>query len=307
MALYNDYNSYLRTKYGTKVYRIGIDAGFTCPNRDGSKGTGGCLYCGEGGSRSSYTDPDNSVTKQITDRIEYLRKSREAEKFIAYFQAFTNTYAEYEKLKLIYDSVLPFDNIVGISIGTRPDCVDAEKLKLISSYLDKREVWIEYGLQSTNNRTLKNMNRAHTSDDFEKATALTKDFGIKVCAHVILGLPGEKREDIINTAGALAKIRVDGVKIHSFHILKGSSMESLYRSGNVRIPEEDEYIDMACDFLENIPSDVIIQRLTGQGSGSDHIAPSWALDKTRVIRKIEERLRLRGSSQGRCIQGSIIS
>jgi len=307
MNLYNDYNSYLRTKYGTKVYRIGIDAGFTCPNRDGSKGTGGCLYCGEGGSRSSYTDPDSSVTKQIADRIEYLRKSRDAKKFIAYFQAFTNTYAEYEKLKEVYDSVLPFDDIVGISIGTRPDCVDAERLKLISSYLDKREVWIEYGLQSASDRTLKNMNRAHTSDDFVKAVTLTKKFGIKVCAHVILGLPGEKREDIMNTAGVLTKIRVDGVKIHSFHILKGSALEGLYLAGSVSIPEENEYVKMACDLLENIPRDVIIQRLTGQGSGSGHIAPSWALDKTRVIRKIEERLRSRGGSQGRCVQKNIIS
>jgi len=303
MTLYNDYNSYLRTKYGTKVYRIGLDAGFTCPNRDGSKGTGGCLYCGEDGSRSSYTDPRDSVTKQIADRIKYLEERRGAEKFIAYFQAFTNTYAEYEKLKSVYDSVLPFDKVVGISIGTRPDCVDARKLELISSYSDKREVWIEYGLQSANDRTLEKMNRGHTSNDFVKAAALTKKFGIKVSAHVILGLPRETKEDIINTARMLAKIRADGVKIHSFHILKGSALEGLYRSGEIKLPEEGEYVDMACDFLENIPRDIIVQRLTGQGSGDGHIAPSWALDKTGIIRAIEAELTRRGSRQGSSITG----
>lgn len=307
MPLYNDYNTYLRAKYGTKVYKIGLDAGFTCPNRDGTKGVGGCLYCGEDGSRSPYTDPGNTVGKQLAERINYLELRYGAEKFIAYFQAFSNTYAECEKLKIIYDSVLPFDRVVGISIGTRPDCVDPRKLTLISSYADKREVWIEYGLQSSNDRTLKKINRGHTLSDFAKATELSKKSGIKVCAHVILGLPEETREDIINTAMALASLHVDGVKIHSFHILKGSGAEALYRLRKIRPPEEDEYVDMACDFLENIPRDTIIQRLTGQGSKDSHIAPSWALNKTGVIRKIEDRLRSRGSGQGRCIQKSFIS
>lgn len=298
MRLYNDYNSYLKNKYGQKVYRIGIDAGYSCPNRDGTKGFGGCLYCNEDGSRSPYTVSKLSVKEQLGTRIEYLRKSKGAAKFIAYFQAFTNTYAATDALKNIYDEILPFDGIVGISIGTRPDCVDRDKLKLISSYKDMYDVWIEYGLQSMHDRTLKLLNRGHTYSDFVNAANLTKEYHIPICAHVILGLPGETKEDMVRTAKALTELKIYGVKIHVLHVLKGSALEKLYDAGKITIPDENAYVGLVCDFLENLSEDIIIQRLTGQGIRSDHIAPLWALDKTNTIKMIEAMLRKRGSAQG---------
>jgi len=298
MRPYNDYNSYLRSIHGAKVYRIGLDAGFSCPNRDGTKGRGGCIYCNGNGSRSSYTDPVKSVAEQLSSRINYLRNNFSAEKFIAYFQAFTNTHAPAGKLKSVYDNILPFDGIVGISIGTRPDCVDDEKMDLISSYRDRYEVWIEYGLQSIRNDTLGSMGRAHTFEDFLCAVGLAKSRGVKVCAHVILGIAGESLEDAVKTAGTLSGLGIDGVKIHLLHVLKASRLEKLYMEGELKLLDQKKYVDMVCSFLENLSPDIVIQRLTGEGDRGNHIAPPWALDKTGTIRMIEETLIKRGTRQG---------
>jgi hypothetical protein len=299
MKPYNDYASYLKLKYGCKVYRIGLDAGFTCPNRDGTKGWEGCIYCNGDGARASYTDSKQSVKNQLSSRISSLRASRNAEKFIAYFQAFTSTYAPVESLKKIYDQILGFDEIVGISIGTRPDAVDPAKLKLISSYMPRYEAWIEYGLQSIHDRTLKKINRGHTFGDFAKALKLTKECGISTCAHIILGLPEETREDMVETAEMLGKLKVDAVKIHLLHILKGSALERLYDEGRVSLMDRNEYIETVCGFLENLSPHIIIQRLTGEGNRSNHIAPVWAMDKIGVIGEIDGCLKRRGSCQGR--------
>lgn len=298
MKLYNDYSSYLKEKYGCKVYRIGLDAGFSCPNRDGTKGEGGCLYCDNDASRSAYINPSNSIATQLENRIKYLKQAKQATKFIAYFQAFTNTYASVDKLKAIYDNVLAFKEIVGISIGTRPDAVDDDKLKLISSYLNKYEVWIEYGLQSIHDRTLKYINRGHSYNEFLDAFESTKDYGIPVCVHIILGLPGETKNDMIETARRLTELKVDAVKIHLLHVLKESPLEKLYSEGRIKLFSQDEYVGIACDFLENLSPDIIVQRLTGQGSRLNHVAPFWALDKTGTIDKIKEELIRRGSYQG---------
>lgn len=290
MKPYNDYSSYLKERYGVKVYRISLDAGFSCPHR--------CLYCNEDGSRSSYADPKKSVKEQLSSRIEYLKKSKGASKFIAYFQAFTNTNSPGNRLKEIYDQILPFEEIIGLSIGTRPDCVDPDKLKLISSYKNRYEVWLEYGLQSIHDKTLKAINRGHNFNDFLTAYNETKKLSIPVCVHVIIGLPGETREDIIETARGLSELEVDGVKIHLLHVLKGSQLEKLYKDGSVRVLAQDEYAELVCDFLENLSGGIIIHRLTGQGKRDDHIAPLWALDKPGTIRKIREALLKRGSYQG---------
>lgn len=231
MKPYNDYSAYLKNKYGCKVYRVGLDAGFSCPNRDGTKGSGGCIYCCDSGSRAVYTDPTKSIKEQLTSRIESLKRTKGAAKFIAYFQAFTNTYAPAEKLKTIYDQILGFDEIVGISIGTRPDTLDNDKAKLISSYSNRYETWIEFGLQSIHNKTLKAINRGHTFEDFLEAFELAKKHGLLVSTHVILGLPGETREEMLQTSRMLGKLRVDAVKIHLLHILKGSQLEKLYNDG----------------------------------------------------------------------------
>ena len=279
MQLYNDY---LKQKYGTKVYKIAIDAGFSCPGR--------CIYCNNKGSRASYINPIDSVKEQIRKRIEFLKKYKNAKKFIAYFQAFTNTYAPVDKLKQIYDEIAGFNEIVGLSIGTRPDAVDSEKLKLIASYKDRYEIWIEYGLQSIHDKTLKLINRGHSFDDFLKAASLTKEFGIPVCAHVILGLPGETKEDMMATAGKLTELKIEGVKIHLLHILKGSELEKQYVQGKVKLLEREEYINLVCEFLKNLPPDIIVQRLTGEGNQEDHIAPLWALDKLKTVNMIRLRM-----------------
>lgn len=296
--LYNDYSSYLRNKYGTKVYRIGIDAGFTCPNRDGTSGTGGCIYCDAAGSRSAYTDPQNSVRDQIETRIKFLKDTKDASKFIAYFQAFTNTYAPVEKLRAIYDTIKDFKEIAGLVIGTRPDAIDREKIDLIASYKDKYDVWIEYGLQSIHDKTLKTIKRGHDYDAFLKAYNMTKEAGIKICVHVILGLPDETHEDMMATAQRLAGLKVDGVKIHLLHILKGSELEKLYHEGRIKLLEQDEYVKLAADFLEYLSKDIVIQRITGEGNKESHIAPAWALDKMGTIDRIREELKRRGSRQG---------
>ena len=296
--LYNDYASYLKARHGCKVYRIGLDAGFSCPNRDGTKGNNGCIYCNDKGSRSSYTNPTNDIRQQLASRIDYLKKKRSATKFIAYFQAFTNTYAPADILKRTYDQILGFDEIVGLSIGTRPDAVDADKLKLISSYMDKYDVWIELGLQSVHNKTLENINRGHTFEDFLKAFKDSKEFNIPVCAHVILGLPGETKEEMLETARTLSRLKIDAVKIHLLHILKGSALEKLYSEGKVPVMGQREYVELACDFLENLSSGMIIQRLTGEGDRFNHVAPEWAIDKVGTINQIREALKKRGTFQG---------
>lgn len=298
MKLYNDYNSYLKDKYGSRVYRIGLDAGFSCPNRDGAKGIGGCIYCNEDGSRASYTNPKDPVSKQLAGRIKYLKEKRGAEKFIAYFQAFTNTYAPLDRLKKIYDEVLPFDGIVGISIGTRPDTIDRDKLKLMASYKDRYEVWLEYGLQSSHDKTLKYINRGHKFGDFLKALSITKEFDISVSAHIILGLPGETKDDMLETAGKMTELGIDGIKIHLLHILKGSALEKLYNEGKIKILEQDEYAELVCDFLEHISPNIIVQRLTGEGTRPNHIAPLWAFDKIGTINKIKRALLQRQTYQG---------
>ena len=283
MRLYNDY---LKERYGCKVYRIALDAGFSCPNMK----SGGCIYCNSKGSRASYADPALTIQKQLETRIEYLKDKKSAKKFIAYFQAHTNTYASIDKLKATYDQVAGFDDIVGLSIGTRPDAIDREKLKLIASYKDRYEIWMEYGLQSAHDRTLKLINRGHVFSDFVNASKLTKEFSIPICAHVILGLPGETKEDMMATARGLAELNVEGIKIHLLHILKGSKLEELYRRGEVRLLEQDEYVELVREFLGNLSPDIIVYRLTGQGSESDHVAPLWALDKTSTINKITKAI-----------------
>lgn len=296
--LYNSYSAFLRSRFGCKVYRIGIDAAFTCPNRDGTRGYGGCHFCNEDGSRSNHIRPGESVQNQLSSGIAYLKSRFGAKKFIAYFQAFSNTHAPVSRLKEIYDSVILFDEIAGITIGTRPDTVDEEKARLIASYNDRYDVWIELGLQSANNKTLAAINRCHTYEDFAAAVGLMKRFGIPVCAHVILGLPGEGKTDAIETAACLNNLGVAGVKIHPLHILSGSVFEEWHRRGKITILAEDEYVKMVCNFLENLRPDMIIHRLTGQGSRDSHVAPGWALKKLDTIAKIRDELAARGSGQG---------
>lgn len=298
---YFQYSKHLENFFGCKVYKITLDAGFDCPNRDGTKSSGGCIFCDESGSFSRAHSNILSIEKQLKESSNHLRDRFKAQKFLAYFQAYTNTYASVERLRQVYDNVFTNKDVVGMSIGTRPDCVDEEKLNLIEEYAKKYYVWIEYGLQSSHNKTLKLINRGHTVEDFTKAIEMTKGRNIKICAHIILGLPDETREDMLETARFIAKSGVDGIKIHLLCALKGTKLADMYENG-VFIPMgEEEYVQTVCDFLELLPSNMTIHRIAGNGLKEILIAPKWLDNKFSTLNKIDKELERRDSWQGKLL------
>lgn len=291
---YYPYSEYLKKHFGQKVYKITVDAGFSCPNRDGTISSDGCIFCDEAGSFSCAHDAALDIKNQIKLSIQNIEEKRKAEKFIVYFQAFTNTYKPCDELKRIYDASFCDERIVGISIGTRPDCVDEEKLSLISKYPFPQ---IEYGLQSIHNETLKLINRGHDYEAFEKAYFMTKEKGIKVCVHIILGLPNETRDMMMETARKLGELEVDGVKIHCLTILKGSKLEKNYKD-KVRLLSEEEYSELVCDFMEYLSPKTAIHRLSGSGLRSETIEPKWINHKFHTQNLIDRILWERNSHQG---------
>lgn len=295
---YNQYSAHLKSKFGVKVYKITLDAGFSCPNRDGTIALNGCIFCDDGGSFSQAHSNELSIEEQLENGIETLSNRFKAKKFMSYFQAYSNTYKPVEELEKIYNSALNHPDIVGISIGTRPDCVDSEKLKLISQFKDDYYTWIEYGLQSIHDKTLKAINRGHNFDCFLKAYEQTKDFGINVCAHVILGLPGETRDDMLKTAEKLAELKVDGVKIHMLCALKGTKLSKIYETGKISFMSEEDYIQIVCNFLEILPAETTIHRLAGNGLKKNLIAPRWIGKKLDCLNQIDRELEKRDSYQG---------
>ena len=296
---YNDINSYFRSIFGCRVQKITIDAGFSCPNRDGKISTGGCIYCNTRGSGTGAHAKGYSVTDQILAGKKALSKRYKAKKFIAYFQSFTNTYAPLDGLKSLYEEALSIEGVVGLSIGTRPDCVDEPVLKLIESYSKTHLIWIEYGLQSMHDKSLALINRGHDFQCFKDAVDATLNRGIKICAHVILGLPEEKRSHMIETAKTIAKIGIDGIKIHLLYVIKGTKLEKLYRQGSYKCLEKQQYVDLVCDFLERIPGDMVIQRLTGDPHPEELVAPQWSVKKAQTLSMIKETLEKRDSWQGK--------
>ncbi len=301
-SFYRSFSSYLRDRYGERVYRISLDAGFTCPNRDGKIGTGGCAYCSPAGSWKG--DSRRALLhEQVSKGKEIMERRYGARKFIAYFQAYTNTYAPVEGLKEIYDSVVCSDSdFVGLSIGTRPDCIDEAKLELISSYARQGlEVWIEYGLQSAKDTTLRLINRGHSVEDFSRAVLLTKQYDILVSTHVILGLPRESRDDLIRTAKFVGSLPIDGIKIHNLNIVKGTKIAEMYRKGDVAPLELEEYANLVVDFLEHLRPDVVVDRLIAESDQGILIEPRWSLDKPRALAAVRRAFEMRNSYQGKLV------
>jgi len=296
---YNDLNSYFRSIFGCRVQKITIDAGFSCPNRDGKISTGGCIFCNARGSGTGAHLKGQSVTDQILAGKMALSRRYKAKKFIAYFQSFTNTYAPLDRLKSLYEEALSIDEVVGLSIGTRPDCVDEPVLKLIESYAKTHLIWIEYGLQSVHDRSLTLINRGHDFKCLKDAVEATLNRGIKICAHVILGLPQEKRKHMIETAKAISELEIDGIKIHLLYVIKGTELERLYRQGAYKCLKQQQYVDLVCDFLERIPQDMVIQRLTGDPHLEELVAPRWSVNKAQTLFMIKETLENRDSWQGK--------
>ncbi len=294
---YRDYSEYLHRKFGCKVYKISLNQNFTCPNRDGTLGTSGCIYCGEDGAFDPYREPV-PMEMQIKEGKEVMRRKYKAEKFIAYFQAFTNTYGPPGTLEGNLSTVSADGEFVGISIGTRPDCVGEEILDLIERNIRGMEIWLELGLQSANNETLLRIKRGHNAECFTDAVRRCRARGFKVCAHVILGLPGETKKEMMETAEYLAGIGIDGVKIHSAHIVRNTELERLYNSGAFIPPEMHEYVDWAISFLEILPPSVVVQRLTGERGREFLVAPKWCVNKHVVRKAIVDEMVRRNTKQG---------
>lgn len=296
---YRTFSQYLKDKFNEKVYKVTLNANLGCPNRDGTKSFGGCIFCDDEGSFSRAHDANLSIKKQLIAGISTLEKRFNAKKFIAYLQSYSNTYAEVSVLKKLYDDAISDENVVGLSIGTRPDCVDEEKIDLISNYVQDKEVWLEYGLQSIKDKTLDLINRSHSAQDFINAVKMTQNKGIKISAHVILGLMGETKTDMMDTAKALADIGIDGVKLHALCILKNTKMEKMYEAGKVKTLSEDEYVDLVCSFIELLPENVVIHRLAGNGYKKALISPVWLGQKFKTLNKIDSWFELNNSSQGK--------
>ncbi len=300
MKRYRDYNSYLREIFGERVQKIPLDAGLTCPNRDGRISRGGCIYCDRRGSGSgAMIQRGESLDEQIVNGMDWAKKKYGATRFIAYFQSFTNTYGPISHLRDLYDRALKHEGIVGLSVGTRPDCVDKEVLGLLASYHEKFLVWLELGLQSAHDSTLIKINRGHDVACFDRAVAEAHAKGLNVCAHVILGLPGESREMMMETARHLGALAVEGVKLHALYVVEGTRLAEIYEHGGYRCLERDEYVDLALDFLERLPHATVIQRLTGDPMPAELVAPLWVKEKTETLNLITKRFEERDSWQGK--------
>ena len=295
------FGDHLRARFGCKVYRVSLNAGFSCPNRDGTIGEGGCIYCRTDAFTPGQNRPGKPIREQMLAGMSRVGRRYGARKFLAYFQAFTNTYAPLPVLRAAYDESLVSEDVVGLCIGTRPDCVPDPLLNLLADYARRLELWLEFGLQSANDATLERINRGHDFACFADAVRRAGERGIRVCAHVILGLPGEDREAMMHTADALAEVGIDGVKIHHLHVVRGTPLEEMYARGEVSVFSVEEYVPLAVDFLERIPADAVIHRLMGECRRDLLIAPVWSTPKREIIRMIEEEFHRRGTRQGvRC-------
>jgi radical SAM protein (TIGR01212 family) len=296
---YYAFSRFLRERFGARVFRVTIDAGFTCPNVDGSVAVGGCVYCDNRSFSPNRRLPRTSVREQVRRGVVILQKRYRADRFLAYFQAATNTYAPVEKLRCLYDEALDHPQVVGLAVGTRPDCVPEPVLELLQGYARDRYVCLELGLQTIHDRSLDWMNRGHHFGAFRDAVYRCQGRGLDLCVHVIVGLPGESAADMWATADALAELPVNAVKIHNLHVVKDTPLEKMYRAGEVRLFEMDEYVQVVCGFLERLPPGVVIHRLNGDAPPDYLVAPHWCLDKPALLRAIHAELERRDTWQGR--------
>lgn len=289
---YHTYAYHLKQKYGCRVARVPLDAGFTCPNRDGTKGVGGCAFCSAKGSGDQAAE--GSLAAQYAAGIRKLSKWPDA-RYIPYLQAFSNTYAPVERLKAVYDAALSLPGAAGLAIATRADCIDGERAALLSSYAEKTDLTVELGLQTIHDRTGAALNRGEGFADFARAVALLRRHGISVWAHLIDGLPGENREMMVESARVLGQMDVQGVKIHLMHYLRGTALEPMHHLAMAR----EDYVAVVCDQLEVLPAEMVIGRLTGDGPAELLLAPRWSRRKREVLNEIDRELARRDSWQGK--------
>lgn len=286
---YTTLNSYLKEKFGCKVYKISLDCGFTCPNRDGTLGYGGCIFCSEGGSGDFAESRTLGVTEQIESGKEKVKNKIKSGKYIAYFQAFTNTYADVNTLEKIFSEAINHPDIVALSIATRPDCLEQKKVELLSRLNKIKPIFVELGLQTVNEKTAKYIRRGYTLDVYDDAVKRLHEQGINVVTHIIIGLPYETKEDMLSSVKYVCKV-TDGIKLQLLHILKGTDLAKDYFEHKFKVLSLEEYTDIIAECVKIIPENVVIHRLTGDGAKKDLIAPLWSADKKKVLNTINKRL-----------------
>jgi len=296
---YYPYRVFLQQRFGRRVHKVSVDAGMTCPNVDGTVAVGGCVFCDNRSFSPSRRLPRQSIQDQITEGIRRMAGRYDCRHFLAYFQPASNTYARLERLKAVYEQALAHPQIVGLAIGTRPDCVPDEVLALIECLARRTYVSLEYGMQSMHDRSLDWMNRGHHHEAFVDAMARSRGRGFEIGAHVILGLPGETRPDMQATAHELARLGVDSVKLHNLYAVRNTPLAEQLARGEVRLLERDEYVEIVVDFLERLPARVVVERIGGDAPASFLVAPQWCLDKAALYHAVQAELERRDTWQGK--------
>ncbi len=299
---YNSYKDFLVQRFGGRLQKVSVDAGFTCPNRDGLKALGGCTYCNNTSFVPAYCKPGMSIREQVEAGVEYLERRYKARQFLAYFQAYSNTYAPLEQLKRLYEPALENPQIKGLVVGTRPDCVDEQKIAYFEQLAKDYYISLEYGLESIFDRTLEALNRGHTFREWVEAVEMTAGRGIHICSHVILGLPGETREQMLETAQVISQHPIDSLKIHHLHIVKKTVLAAQYKRNPFPVFGYREYLDLAVEFLQRLRPDIHIQRLCGETHPRNLVAPIWGVRPATVMQHIEEALEKEDAWQGQLYQ-----
>lgn len=298
-------NDFLKEKFNEKIYKVSLDGGFTCPNRDGKVSRGGCIFCSENGSGDFTATKLKSIHAQIEEQIDLVSKKYKGDKYIAYFQNFTNTYAEVSYLRKIYQEALSHEKIVGLAIATRPDCLGDDVLELLAELNKKTFLWVELGLQTLNDDVAKYFNRAYETEIYKEASEKLNRLNIKFVTHIIIGLPKEENDDYLKTAIFAQNCGTWGIKLHLMYVVKNTPLEKLYLNGALKVNTKEEYVEKVVNVLENISSEIVVHRLTGDGDRETLVAPLWSIKKIDVLNSIHKELKRRNTYQGKLYYGGL--
>ncbi|WP_457618910.1 TIGR01212 family radical SAM protein [Lutibacter sp.] len=299
---YQDYSSFIKLTFGKRVQKISLDIGFSCPNRDGTKGYGGCTYCNNNTFNPDYCEPTKSISQQLQEGISFFSKKYKTQKYLAYFQAYTNTYADFESLKQLYDEALNVEGVIGLVIGTRPDCISNEIIDYLSFLSKKYFISLEFGVESTNEKTLENVNRCHTFEETKTTFELCKNKGFHLGVHLIIGLPGETKKELLNHAFEISKLPIDTLKLHHLQIVKNSVMAVQYKRNpeKFKLFSSEEYIDFITNFIGFLRPNIVIERFISEAPKDLLIAPYWGgLKNFEIVAEIDKKLIEKKTWQGK--------